>query len=275
MKYDLSAIKAKLGQLTAPKKGSSTEDSKFTWWKAVEGTHDVRFLPLLNDDGTANPQPFFEVVYYEDKGFTERRFVAPFQFGLPDPIQAYSLELAKNKRDTPTWKKWKRTQPKERYYAAVLVRGEEEKGVQVWELSPKLCKDVYAFLVSPDYEDDDMFSPEKGFDFCVAVTPTDKTFNGYAIKDIKITPRRKDSKLAKDKDQIAALLAKVPNFEAFFKSQLKTIEEYTTMIESFHVYETEEVVGEKTPQGTSRGKIQDNAKVAADVNDAFADLEDS
>jgi len=276
MKYDLEAIKAKLNTLSATKKGSGDEgSSKITWWKATPGSHSVRFIPLSNADGTPHAQPFFEVVYYDDKGFAERRFVAPSQWGMPDPVQAYSLELSKNKKEKADWLKWKRTQPKERYYAPVFVRGEEEKGVQVWELSPKLCKDVYALLVSPDYAEEDMFSVEKGFDFTVTVTPTDKTFNGYVINDVKLLPRRKASELAPKKEQVKALLATVPNFEAFFKSQVKGIEELTAMIESFDSYNAEEKVGEKTPQGTSRGTLQDNAKVAADVNDAFADLENS
>ncbi len=275
MAFDIKAIKEKLNALSQTKKASS-DKPKINWWKATPGEHVVRFLPLYSADGTRHSQPFFEVVYYDHKELAERRFPSPSQYGLEDPIKDAAFLLGKDK-SREGWLRSKKLQPKERYYAAIIVRGEAEeaKGVQVWELSPKLCKDIYALLVSDDYSQEDMFSVDKGFDFAVSVTPTDKTFNGYQINDIKMIPKRKESKLFSDKAKIEAVQKQVPDFENFFKSQLKTTEEMHEIVANFLMLQSDDAVGEQTAQGTSRGGSADNAKIAADVNDAFADLENS
>lgn len=272
MKYDIEELKKKLNALSSTKK-STGDKAKINWWKAVPGKHEVRFLPLYNEDGSLHKQPFFEVVYYDNKDLAERRLVQPAQFGLPDPIKEAALSIAHDK-SKEGWLVRKKLQAKERYYAPIIVRGEEEKGVQIWEISAKICKDVFALLVSDDWADEDMFSVDKGYDFNIDVSPTDKTFNGYVVNEIKILPKRKDSKLHAKKEQVDAWLKAVPNFEAFFKSQVKTQDELVAIVTNFFQLQMGEEVGETSTEGTSRG-VADNAKVASEVNDAFADLENS
>jgi len=275
--YNLDSIKEKITSLTsAAEKKAGTgggERAKINWWKPEIGSHDIRFLPLLSADGTPNPQPFFEVSYYDSKELTEKRFVAPAQFGGTDPLREAALEYAKDKKNRSSWLAWKKLTPKERYYAAVLVRGQEEKGVFVWELSPKICKDIYAILVHPDYAEEDMFSTENGYDFTLTVSATDKTFNGYPVKDIKLQPRRKSSKALPKKELVETVMKQIPNFEAYFKAQVKSEEELLQIRENFIAMQTAAELGvtsEGTVRGTDSAQVQ---KSTAAVDSAFADLE--
>ena len=275
--YNLDAIKEKLQALTNSGKkaaGSGGEQkAKINWWKPEIGTHEVRFLPIINKDGTRHSQPFYEVAYYDNKELSEKRFVAPSQFGQPDVLKDMAMELSKD-RSKEAWLVRKKLTPKERYYAAILVRGpgNEEKGLQLWELSPKLCKDIYTLIVSPDYVDEDVMSVDKGYDFTVTVSPTDKTFNGYVVKEYSFQPRRKDSKLLPKMEQVENLLKQMPDFDAFFKAQVKSEEEMLAIKDNFL---TLQMSSSEELATIDRGGSQtgNNDKAVADVNAAFSDLE--
>jgi len=270
--YTLNNIKEKITSLTGNQK-STTEKAKITWAKLGIGTYDVRFVGLLDGSGNPLAQPFYEVSYYDNKELSERRFVAPSQFGMEDPIKEAAMELAKDK-SREAWLVRKKLTPRERYYAAIIIRGEEEKGLQVWELSPKLCKDIYGILVHPDYADEDMFSADNGYDFTVTVSATDKTFNNFPVKEIKLQPRRKASKLLPKKEQVEALMKTVPNFEAYFKAQVKSADELVQIRDNFLAIQSgEQVAGEVTVEGTSRGQTESSDKAVADVDAAFKDIE--
>lgn len=272
--YNLDALKEKINSLSSNGKKTGDQKAKINWWKPELGTHEVRFIPLTDREGKPLGQPFFEVSYYDNKDLGEKRFVAPSQFGQPDPLKDVLMELAKD-RSKEAWQVKKKITPKERYYAAIVVRGEEneKKGLQVWELSPKLCKEIYTLLVNPDYAEEDMFSIDNGYDFTVTVTATDKTFNGYPVKDIKLLPRRKTSKLLPKKDQVEVVLKQLPDFEAFFRAQVKSEEEMIAVRDNFLSLQAGEMIDESADaSGTKRGSGT-SEQVLADVNDAFADLE--
>lgn len=286
MTYNLKAIKDKIEQLSNPKKsgggggqGNGSKFPKMNWFKPGLGQHDIRFLPYTD----ANGQPFQEVAYYDSKLLSEMRFVAPTQFGLKDPVLELLTELKKD-RSKEAWTLWKNLTPRERYYAPIVVRGEEEKGVQIWELNSRLVRDIYGILAHPDYKDENLMDPEKGYDFTVMVSPTDKTFNGNAVKEIKLQPRRKPSPLAaKDSDR-EKLLAGIPNLESYFKSQVKTEEQMNTMLENFmhsatdtsgvvsseeEVVESEKAISKATETPDNSPKVK---KARKSIDDAFDDL---
>lgn len=272
MSYNIEDLKKKINSLSSNNKGG--EKTKINFWKPTLGTHDIRFVPLSDAAGNALSQPFYEVAYYDNKDLGDRRFVAPSQYGQADPLKEVAMELAKDK-SREAWLVRKKLTPRERYYAAILVRGEEEKGIQVWEISPKVCKEIYSLLVMPDYAEEDLFSTESGFDFTVSVLATDKMFNNYPVKEIKLVPRRKASKLAPKKEQIDALLKLVPVFETYFKAQMKTEEELCTIRDNFLQAQTDDSGhSETTAEGTSRGNSETAATAVADVNAAFAGIDD-
>ena len=228
MGYNLDAIKAKIAELSGEKKAGGGGGAKMNWFKPGLGQHNIRFLPYSDKNG----QPFQEIAYYDSKLLSERRFVTPTQFGMEDPVFELLTELKKD-RSKESWSVWKNLQPKERYFAPVVVRGEESKGVQVWELNSRLVKDIYSVLAHPDYKDENLMDAENGYDFTVMVSPTDKTFNGNAVKEIKLQPRRKPSPLSENDAEKEKLLKGIPNLEAYFKAQVKSKEEMIQMLENF------------------------------------------
>lgn len=285
MTYNLKAIKDKIEQLSGGKKanagsGDGKTRTKINWFKPGLGQHSVRFLPYTD----ANGQPFQEVAYYDSKMLSDMRFVSPTQFGMKDPVFDLLTELKKD-RSKEAWTLWKNLQPKERYYAPIIVRGEEEKGVQIWELNSRLVRDIYAVLAHQDYKDENLMDPETGYDFTVSVSPTDKTFNGNPVKEIKLQPRRKSSPIADSDAEKEKILSGIPNLEAYFKAQVKTEEQMTTMLENFMASttnSTEEVVEENSTESAASAAPSEASspagasakvkKARKSIDDAFDDL---
>lgn len=275
--YNIDAIKTKMDKLLGKqsKKEEKKELPKFKWFKPkVNKTYEVRFLPLTDKDGLALQEPFFEIAYYDNKEILKNRFVAPSQFGMPDPFKELAMELATSKTKE-AWFTRKKVTPKERYYAAMVVRGgtsdlsgdassAKEDEVIIWELSPKLCKEVYAALVHPDYAEEDLFDIDKGYDFTVTVTPTDKVFEGYPVKEIKLQPRRKASKLG-DKKFVETVLAQRPNFHEYFSSQVFAEDKLLELRENF--------LNPSSPEGEEERGSDSNEDALAALNEQFASLD--
>jgi len=194
MSYDIKALKEKLNKLNSNngKSGSGEKKKdqvKLLWWKPSLGANEIRFLPYNDGSG----QPFQEIGYYNSKQLSENRIVAPCQWGMPDPIQDLMVKLRKNRQDNATWQLMKQLNVRESYYAPVLVRGQEDKGVQIWEMSMKVLNQVYTKLSHPDYEKEDLFDPKEGYDFTVTAVDSGKQFNGYAVKELSLEVRRNTS----------------------------------------------------------------------------------
>jgi hypothetical protein len=275
MAYNIKKLVDTFAVMNGEKKTyQSKKGPPFTQWKpslTEDGkakTYNIRFLPYQDQ----NEQPFQEVSYYDDKTLSPNRLVAPAQFGMEDPIAELVVELRKDRKSKEAWKVIKPLLPKPRYYAPVFVRDEPEKGVQVWELSPTHCKDVYGILVSEDFRDEDVTNPEKGFDFQVSVTPTPKVFkapNGkeYPVNDVKIQPRTKSTKLASSAEEIRKLTGSVPNLLQIFKDQCKTAEELKMMLEGYL-----EMGTSSTPSEQSREEDVVDPNTLKSVEDQFAGL---
>ena len=241
MPYNINKLMDRYAVMTGQKKagGGERKGPPFQQWKPTldeagkARTLNVRFLPYLDK----NEQPVQEILYYNNDNLAPYRLVAPVQFGMKDPINEYITSLGYPK--TEELKKVRKSLlPRSRFFVPVLVREEQEKGVQVWELSPNQCKDFYAILSSEDYRDEDVVDPLKGRDFQVSVSPSGKTFkapNGkeYPVNDTKILIRGKQSKLAPDQKTIDALVSSVPNLEEIFMKQVKSYDELKEILDGF------------------------------------------
>ena len=162
--------------------------------------------------------------------------------------------------------------PKETYYAPVIVRGEEDKGVQVWELNNSRLKDIYAILAHPDYMDEDLLDPESGRDFTVTAVETDRVFNGNAVKEYTVSERKKASKLAATAPARKELIESIPDFESYFKGRVRDTAFYQTMLEN--ALAGGPAGNSKTDEGTSRGveEAVSDTKATKDIESAFDDL---
>jgi len=255
MAYDIEAIKRKIAALSGNQKNTGKREDnrpRLTYWKPPIGQTDIRILPYTDTNG----QPVQEVSYYDSRLLTDSRFVVPAQFGLVDPIFDMLTDLRKDRSSKSSWQLFLKLRPRESYYLPILVRGEEGKGVQIWEINSKKLKELYATFAHPDYADENLTDPVDGYDFTVTVTPTDKTFNGFAIKDVKLQPRRKSSPLAASEAEREKIVSSIPNLEEFFKAQVKSEEKLNEIIENFLTKKDSVMEGMGATEGSSENSSE-------------------
>ena len=214
MAIDLEAIKKRVAELSGVKKTSSVQ-----MWKPGLGEHKVRCLPWKNaPDG----QPFMERWFYyigENSGI-----LAPNQFGKPDPINDLIRKLySSGKPDDRVLAK--KLSAKMRCYAPVIVRGEEDKGVQVWSFGKQVYQRMLGFFL--DEEVGDILSPSEGFDLKVTITKA----QGKQYNDTMVDPARRPSKLHEDSSTAQRWLESIPNIDDMYR--LKTTSEIETVLNNW------------------------------------------
>jgi hypothetical protein len=273
--YNLDFIKQKLNQLNggdrkgkAGNKKSFEDAPKLPFWKPKVGDNNIRFLPYRDKNGS----PFHAISWYDSRLLSERRFVTPAQWDLEDPIQDFLVEAGKTRQPKPVWEFMRKISPQETFYAFIIDRDEEEKGVQVWELNSKRTTELFGYLNHVDYQDEDLFDTEKGYDWLVTCKTTDKTYNGNPVKDVTVSPRRKPSKLTSSKEKTQALLESIPNVEEHFKRWVKKPESINDLLSNALAAAT----GNATSTSENGTSIQETDGVQTqtqkNVDDAFADL---
>lgn len=276
MSYDINAIKKKIAALAEQNarrdaSRSKGQREKLTYFKPKMGSQEVRFLPY--DDGSG--QPFQQIDYYDCKALTPRRICTPSQWSLPDPVADLIEELQKDRSNDATWNILKQLRVKESNYALVYVRGQEDKGVQVWELNQTVLNQVYSVLAHPDYATDDMFDPKDGFDFTITCSDSGKTIefndNVYKVKNYDVQPRRKPSPLAKTKAERDEIIASMPDLNAFHKQFVMSEEKLTEAVTNFLSQGTGSPHTEEAVEAKSDPTAEETA-ASSKIDDAFKDL---
>jgi len=255
MGIDFDAIKRKLDRL------SGNNRSRNIMWKPIEGEkHTVRLLSFPDNDG----QPFKELMfYYNIPG--QRGLLAPSQFGKKDPIQ----ELINKLRDEGTKESYemaKKLYPKMRVYAACIVRGEEDKGVQLWGFGKTVYQSLLALMLDEDYGD--ITDPMEGRDISVQCTKNP----GQQWATTTVTPRGRQTKLSSESSQTKEWMQNLPDVSSIF--QLKSYDELSKIINDWLAGDDEENTGTEHNSGASQS---DNTQSSGDssyssLDDAFADL---
>jgi len=206
MNVDL--IKKKLNDLSAPKGGNSNRKDKkaLNFWKPTIGKQLVRFVPSKN-----NPEnPFTELYFHY--GIGKRTIISPLNFGEKDPIVEFAKELRKTK-EPENWKLAKKLEPKMRIFAPVIIRGEEEKGVRLWEFG----KSIYQSLLSlaADEEVGDFTDILEGRDMKIETVGPEST--GTTYNKSQVLPALKTSTLSDDNNSVEKWLSTQPEPNSFYK----------------------------------------------------------
>lgn len=227
--YNIEAIKAAQNKQKA-KAGSDSTKAKVKYWKPGMGSHDFRFLPFSDSNG----QPVLAISFYDKIKEDDKNIVAPLTFGMEDPIKEMFEEIRKKKDG---WDFAKNLRPRERFYAVVLDRADEEAGPQVWQMPESMKQSFYGILTSKHNVDKDLLDPETGCDWELQVTPEmeggkPKTFNGYACKALNLL-KHDSCKLSGDSAQVKKWLSEMPKLEDMFKSYVKTPEELNEILEDY------------------------------------------
>ena len=261
MALDLKAIREKLNKI------SGNNSRRNVMWRPQEGEeHTVRIISFPNNDG----QPFKERWFYYNIG-DNPGLLAPHQFGQPDPIQELINEL-RNDSSKESYELAKKLYPKMRVYAAVVVRGEEERGVRLWSFGKTVYQSLLNIMLDEDYGD--ITDPESGRDVKVICTKAP----GRMWATTEVRPRGKSTALLEDTKKAAEMVNNIPNLDDMYSC--KTYEELETIVNAWINGEdnTDEDddssdTGTTRNENTSTNDSTENSKYKS-LDEAFADLED-
>jgi hypothetical protein len=197
---DLNKIKSRLDNLNQAAKPKNTEKKDYTliYWKPkAEGKYQIRFVPSkINKDN-----PFQEVFMHYGVG--KFPIVALTNWGEDDPIVEFSKKLRKSS-ESENWRLAKQLDPKMRVFAPVIVRGEEDKGVRLFEFSKTIYMELLSIADDEDYGD--FTDVVEGFDFVVNASKVQDR-PGFALS---LRPKPKQTPLSSDASQITTWLENQP-----------------------------------------------------------------
>ena len=197
---DLNKIKSRLNNLNQAAKPKQTEKKDYTliYWKPkAEGKYQIRFVPSkINKDN-----PFQEVFMHYGVG--KYPIVALTNWGEDDPIVEFSKKLRKSS-ESENWRLAKQLDPKMRVFAPVIVRGEEDKGVRLFEFSKTIYEELLNIYQDEDYGN--YIDIAEGFDFVVNASKVQDR-PGFALS---LRPKPKQSQLSSDASQITTWLENQP-----------------------------------------------------------------
>ena len=202
---DLSLIKQKLAasQNKGQKKTYEKIDYSKIFWKPKPGKYQIRILPSKFDKSN----PFREVYFHY--GFAKGPIVALTNFGEKDPIVEFAKNLRKSS-DKEDWQLAKKIEPKLRYFAPVIVRGEEDKGARLWEFGKLIYEQLLGIAADEDYGD--YTDITDGRDFTVDAVE-DMVANKKAIKcNLRVKP--KTSPISEDAALVTKVLEEQPDIFA-------------------------------------------------------------
>jgi hypothetical protein len=199
---DLSLIKQKLAasQNKGQKKVYEKIDYTKIFWKPKPGKHQVRILPSKFDKSN----PFREVYFHY--GFSKGPILALTNWDEKDPIAEFAKNLRKSS-EKDDWMLAKKIEPKLRYFAPVIVRGEEEKGARLWEFGKLIYEQLLGIAADEDYGDYTNITDGRDF----TVEAVEDMFAGR--KGIKCTlrPKPKSTQISDDAELVTKVLEDQPD----------------------------------------------------------------
>jgi hypothetical protein len=251
MAIDIAKMKAKLDKVEGKNKGN---DNKF--FKPQPGTYDVRFLPSADGD------PFKEYhIHYGLKSYG--LLCSKRMFDEDCPICSFASALYRQGGEENE-KQAKDLFASARFYSLVLVRGEEDKGPQIYGYSKTVYTSLLNLILDPDYGD--ITDPEKGFD--IKLEYGKKPGAKFATTDLM--PRRKESPLLGkkyDKVECDAFLADLPDLTDLFERRSHA--DLAAALEEFCNATSNDTTEGSTRYGTEDGATNLQDPDESSVEDAF------
>ena len=193
---DLNVIKQRLESLNKQSNNSGGGNNKNLFWKPSIGKQLIRVVPSKYDKAN----PFSEMMFYYGIG-SKRVMASPANWGEKDPIMEFAKQL-RNTNDKENWRLAKKLDAKVRTFAPIIVRGQEDEGVKLWQFG----KEVYQeFLnMAADEEIGDFTDIGEGRDIKLTTVGPDVT--GTPYNKTSIGPSLKLSPLAGEEEMIKSLL---------------------------------------------------------------------
>jgi hypothetical protein len=239
---DLSLLKKKLDGLQQKSSPKEKTDYSKIYWSPKVGKQQIRIVPSAFNKAN----PFTELkIYY---GITNKVMISPLNFGEKDPIALFATKL-RGEYNKENFVLAKKLDPKVRVFAPVIVRGEEDMGVRLWQFG----KQVYEELLSlaTDEEIGDYTDIVNGRDITVETVGPESTGTKYNKSSVRV--KLKTSPLSENKTQVEKWMSDQPNPTDSFKKY--TFEEMKSALEKWLSPEDEAEEGD----------------IISEANDSFED----
>jgi hypothetical protein len=218
MAIDIKKMREKLNNLNnkSGAKGKTTQ-----YWKPVDGADStIRILPT--DDGDPLKEFYFHYLR------TEKKFQSVLcpkkNFGENCPMCDLVSKLYKE-GDEESRKLAKDMTAKQRFFSPIIVRGEVEKGAQIWGYSKTIYEELLKLMLNPEYGD--ITDTDEGLDLVVSVSKK----SGKLYPETSLTPKRKSSPLADKKETITELVNHGTDFDSLFER--KTASQVAEILDEF------------------------------------------
>lgn len=232
---NLDLIKSKLSALQSSGQKKEKVDYTLTQWKPKsEGKYQIRIVPSKLDKSN----PFKEV--YVHYGYAKFPIYALTNWGEKDPIVEFAKQL-RGTNESSNWTLAKKLDPKMRVFVPVIVRGEEDKGVRLWEFGKEIYLQLLGLAEDEDYGD--FTDINEGFDFTLEAVIGD--VGGRQGLKSSIRPKRKTSPLSSDVKQIESWLENQPNILELQEKFKKSFEDLKVILQNFLDPESEETKEEE------------------------------
>ena len=204
---DLNALKQKLDTLQQKTPvGGQKRDYSLTFWRPTVGKQQIRIVPSAH-----NPKnPFTELKFYY--GITNKVMVSPLNWGEKDPIALFAKKL----REEYTKENYvlaKKLDAKNRTFVPVIVRGEEDKGVRLWQFGKLIYEELLSLAV--DEEIGDYTDIVNGRDLTIETVGPESTGTQYNKSSVRV--RLKESPLSADAAQVEKWKKDQPDPTSEFK----------------------------------------------------------
>lgn len=267
---DLNAIKQKLDGLQQKQQTGPKKDYSLIFWRPTVGKQQIRIVP----SAITPKNPFTELKFYY--GITNKVMISPLNFGEKDPIALFASKL-REEYSKENYVLAKKLDPKVRIFAPVIVRGEEDKGVRLWQFG----KTVYEELLSLAVDDEigDYTDIVNGRDITVETVGPESTGTPYNKSSVRV--RLKESPLSDDSSLVEKWTKEQPNptdeFKRFSFDEMKSALE--KWLEPEGAAEEGDIIDEAnddfedTTQPTSKFSL-DTSKVKQTKQDQFDTLFD-
>ena len=198
---DLSKLKQKLDTLQSKPQGGQKTDYSLIYWKPTIGKQQIRIVPSAYDASN----PFSELKFYY--GITNKVMISPTNFGEKDPIALFAGKLREGEYNKENYVLAKKLDAKNRIFVPVVVRGEEDKGVRLWQFGKLVYEELLALAV--DDEIGDYTDIVNGRDLTVETVGPEATGTPYNKSSVRV--RLKTSPLSEDAELVEKWTNEQPN----------------------------------------------------------------
>jgi len=224
---NLNLIKDRLNKLQSKTGSSNYEKIDFAalFWKPKLGQQTVRILPRkANRDF-----PFTEVSFHQYNVFKKNVYSLE-NFGEKDPVVQLVKDLytegTEESKDLA-----KKLKPRTKYFANVIVRGEEGAGVRIWEFNKTTYEKLLSIMANDDYGDiTDLTQGTdltvEGYNDVIKIGKRDVTYVA-----VNVTPKRNMSPVHSDAAKVQEYLESQKDILEIYKKY--SFDEIKNMLKAY------------------------------------------